>query len=71
MFWKSPIEAQAADIYFRKKLPTIFCITFTSEGAAPYQLGNTSSRTITEVKQRCAQLVLGWETVQVLSECCC
>ena len=36
-------------------------------GAAAYQLRNTSSRTITEVKQRCAQLVLGWETVQKLS----
>ena len=36
------------------------------------QLGNTSSRTITEVNQRYAQLVLGWETlVQELSECCC
>ena len=32
-------------------------------GAAAYQLGNTSSRTITEVKQRWARLVLGWETV--------
>ena len=40
--------------------------------AAAYQLGNTSSRTITEVKQRRARLVLGWETpVQVLPECCC
>ena len=43
----------------------------TSEGAAAYQLGNTSSRTITEVKQRWARLVLGWETVQVSPECCC
>ena len=34
-------------------------------GAAAYQLGNTSSRTITEVKQRWARLVLGWETVQL------
>ena len=33
------------------------------KGAAAYQLGNTSSRTITEVKQRWAQLVLGWVTV--------
>ena len=40
-------------------------------GAAAYQLGNTSSRTITEVKQRWARLVLGWATVQVLPECCC
>ena len=39
--------------------------------ATAYQLGNTSSRTITEVKQLCARLVLGWETVQVLPECCC
>ena len=38
------------------------------KGAAAYQLGNTSSRTITEVKQRWARLVLGWETVQVLPE---
>ena len=36
-----------------------------------YQLGNTSSHTITEVKQRWACLVLAWETVQVLPECCC
>ena len=35
------------------------------------QLGNTSSRMITEVKQQWAQLVLEWETVQVLTECCC
>ena len=34
-------------------------------GTAACQLGNTSSRTITEVKQCEAQLVLGWETVQV------
>ena len=40
-------------------------------GAAANQLGNTSSHTITEVKQRWARLVLGWETVQVLHECCC
>ena len=40
-------------------------------GAAVSQLGNTSSRTITEVKQHWARLVLGWETVQVLPECCC
>ena len=39
------------------------------QGAAAYQLGNTSSRTITEVKQHWAQLVLGWDTVQVLPEC--
>ena len=37
----------------------------TQLGAAAYQLGNTSSRTITEIKQRWARLVLGWETVQV------
>ena len=42
-----------------------------NKGAAAYQLGNTSSRTITEVKQRWARLVLGWDTVQVLPECCC
>ena len=41
------------------------------EGAAAYQLGNISSRTITEVKQRWARLALGWDTVQVLPECCC
>ena len=36
------------------------------------QLGNTSSRMISEVKQHWARLVLGWETlVQVLPECCC
>ena len=40
-------------------------------GAVAYQLGNTSSRTITEVKQRWARLVLGWVTVQVSPECCC
>ena len=40
-------------------------------GAVANQVGNTSSRTITEVKQRCARWVLGWETpVQVLPECC-
>ena len=41
------------------------------KGAAAYQLGNTSSGTITEVKQCWARLVLGWEAVQVLPECCC
>ena len=40
-------------------------------GATTYQLGNTSSRTITEVKQHWTRLVLEWETVQVLPECCC
>ena len=39
-------------------------------GAAACHLRNTSSCTITEVKQRWAWLVLGWETVQVLPECC-
>ena len=39
-------------------------------GAAAYQLGNTSSRMIIEVKKSWARLVLGWETVQVLPECC-
>ena len=39
--------------------------------AATYQLGNTSFRTITEVKQCRARLVLGWATDQVLPECCC
>ena len=32
-------------------------------GAATYQLGNTSSHTIIEVKQRLVGLILGWETV--------
>ena len=36
---------------------------FKNGGTAAYQLGNTSSRTITEVKQCWARLVLGWETV--------
>ena len=40
-------------------------------GAVAYQLGNASSRTITEVKQRRARFVLEWATVQVLFECCC
>ena len=40
-------------------------------GAAAYQLGNTSSCTITEVKQCWTLLVLGWKTVQMLPECCC
>ena len=40
-------------------------------GAMDYRLGNTSSRTINAVKQYWPQLVLGWETVQVLSKCCC
>ena len=35
-----------------------------------YQRENASSRTITEIKQRWAWLVLGWDTVQVLPECC-
>ena len=34
-------------------------------GAVAYQLGNTSSCTVTEVKRHWAWLVLGWETVQV------
>ena len=37
-----------------------------SRNARAYQLGNTSSHTITEVKQHWAQLVLGWKTVPVL-----
>ena len=41
------------------------CLNNSLCGAAAYQLGNTSSRTIIEVKQRRARLVLGWETVQV------
>ena len=46
--------------------------TTTKTGrSAAYQLGNTSSRTITEVKQRWAWFVLGWEIVQVLRGCCC
>ena len=32
-------------------------------GAAAYQPGNTSSRTITEVKQCWVRLALGWETL--------
>ena len=40
-------------------------------GTAAYQLRNTSSRIITEVKQREAQVTLGWEIVQVSSVCCC
>ena len=40
-------------------------------GAAAYQLGNTSSRMITEVNQCYARLVLGWDTVHVQPECCC
>ena len=49
------------------------CYSITTKiGAGAYQLGNTSSRMITEVKQRRAWLVLGWETpVQVLPERCC
>ena len=40
--------------------------------AAASQLGKTSSRTITEVKQHRARLVLGWETlVQVSPEWGC
>ena len=36
------------------------------------QLGNTtSSRTITEVKECWDWLLLRWDTIQVLSECCC
>ena len=50
---------------------SIKCPNSKDRGAAAYQLGNISSRTITEVKQRWARLVLGWETVQVLPECCC
>ena len=42
-----------------------WCLSLMWLGTAAYQLGNTSSRTITEVKQRWAWLVLGWETVQV------
>ena len=61
--WKVPsFEAREAHLYLNNWL---------GKGAAAYQLGNTSSRTITEVKQRWAQLVLGWDTVQVLPECCC
>ena len=55
------------------KLGTLIetCDIRSQVGTAAYQLGNTSSRTITEVKQRWARLVLGWATVQVLPECCC
>ena len=52
-------------------VPHIVATGTVSLGAATYQLGNTSSRTITEVKQRWARLVLGWLTVQVLPKCCC
>ena len=37
-------------------------------GAAAHQLGNTSFRKITEVKQHRARIELGWETVQVLPD---
>ena len=33
-------------------------------GVDAYQLGNASFGTISEVKQHCAWLVLGWEAVQ-------
>ena len=33
------------------------------KGAAAYQLGNTSSPMITEIKQHLAWLILGYETV--------
>ena len=42
----------------------------TTKGAVVYQLGNTSSRTITGVKRRWAQLILKWENVQILYEFC-
>ena len=54
-----------------KHLPHVHTITQIWVGAAAYQLGNTSSRKITEVKHSWARLVLGWDTVQVLPECCC
>ena len=44
----------------------------TEKCPSSYQLGNTSSPTITKVKQRWARLVLGWKTpVQVFPKCCC
>ena len=46
-------------------------ISYYECNCAAYQLGNTSSRTITEVKLCWAWLVLGWATAQVLPECCC
>ena len=56
----------------QQKLPKHLCdLKSLLVGAAAYQLGNTSSCTIPEVKQRGARLVLGWKTVQVLPECCC
>ena len=49
----------------------MFCLSLKIEGAAAYQLGNTSSCMITEVEQHWARTVLGGETlVQVLPECC-
>ena len=43
-----------------------FCsMNVATIGAVAYQLGNTSSRTISEVKQRWARLVFGWETSSV------
>ena len=46
----------------------------TTSRQRPYHVENTSSRPITEVKQRWAWLVLGWETAwehQVLLSFCC
>ena len=54
--WIKSITGHLA--YFQSKLnpeidPTCrLCLQANNMGAAAYQLGNTSSRTITEVKQR-------------------
>ena len=54
----------ALRIVLRIVLRICFLIdTVGFRGTAVYQLGNTSSRMITEVKQRRARLVLGWATV--------
>ena len=57
---------------FLKKWQQLFSFNKpVSMGPKTYQLENTSSHTITEVKQSWAWLVLGWETVQVMPEWCC
>ena len=42
-----------------------------NQGTAAYQLEITSSCMIAEIKQHYTRLVLGWETVQALSDFCC
>ena len=39
--------------------------------AAAYQIGNTSSCVITEVKQCLTRLLLAWQAIQVLTEYRC